>query len=744
MPASTRKPKPAKKPAASSPPWLTVRNSAEADATEVLVCGPIGGGWWDESGVSSKEFREQFNAIPKGRQVHVRINSEGGSVSDALEIYNVIQRRADDVTCFNDGYALSSASIILLAGGTVVCPHSSLTMIHEPWSMTIGNEEDHRRSAEMLSKHGDTIAGIYARRTGKTLQECRDAMRVETWFTGDEALDYGLSDECDEVEEGAEGGAYDMSSSDVLPRFDMPAVLAKFAKLDISQFHNVPEKVLVLLGRTAPAVINAPRTPVSTPQQNSPTPPIMDRKKILAALKSRGITLAEDATDEQILAEFNKLSIAAAPAAPPAPAPAPVPQNAPAPAANVVDKAEFEAIKAQLAAEKRTRIENEVRRRGENRIENGQIAFYVENALRNETATYAAIDAMPVNLPGGQPLAIGAIQVSDTRLEQIRNEPAPSKRYGMVLNEWEGLFPDAVARDARRGTGVQNSNSYSATLVTAFLADGFVTKLQNRWAPLKSFARDFSVDRMKPLSVGHIPMATAGSTTQTDATNFETSGDSTVTPISVTPHQYTQGFHVSNADLNSGLRMENLIEINTAAFADKILAVAFVPVTTANFTGTAITAADAAFGWTEMAEAWGLLKKSSIRHAILDGEYMARLLNNPAYLQAALTADGSGARAFGWDGVHLNTNWTGAGSNVRGFFCNPQAIGALSGLPLTPPQGIPGNSLQEKTIVVPDVNIPIAAYNWFSLGSRTLWASFDVMFGVAAGDTTAGFILKSA
>jgi ATP-dependent Clp protease protease subunit len=735
MPAKVRSKKPPKPAADQRPPWLTVRNAADTDATEMLVSGPIGGGWWDESGTTSKEFREQFQAIPKGRQIHVRINSEGGSVSDALEIYNVIQRRADDVTCFNDGYALSSASIILLAGGKVVCPHSSLTMIHEPWSMTIGNEEDHRRSAEMLSKHGDTIAGIYARRTGKALQECRDAMRVETWFTGEEALDYGLSDECDAMEKGGE----DHTAED---RNHSP-----FASLDLSQFRNVPEKVLALLGRTAPAVLNAPQTPVSTPQQNSPTPPIMDRKKILAALKSRGITLAEDATDEQILAELNKLSVASAASV--APAAQAATQTQPAAAqsqpTNVVDRAEVEALRQQLQNEKRTRVTAEVMRRGENKIANANVAWWVNLAMADESGTYAQIDAMSASMPGGQPLAIGSAMVLDNRLEQIRKEPSAAKRYEVVKNEWEGLYRDAVARDTRTGNGgVQNANTYSATLVTAFLVDGFVTKLQNRWAPLKAFARDFSTDRMKPLAIGHVKHVTAGSTTQTDATNFETSGDSTVAPISVTPHQYTQGFHVSNSDLNSGLRMENLVEINTAAFADKILAVAAVPITTANFTGTAITAAAAAFGWTEMAEAWGLLKKSSIRNAILDGEYMARLLNNPAYLQAALAADGSGARAFGWDGVYLNTNWTGAGSNVRGFFCNPQAICALSGLPLTPPEGVPGNTLQEKTIVVPDVNIPIAAYNWFSLGSRTLWASFDVMFGVAAGDTTAGFILKSA
>ena len=105
-----------KRPANKS--WLTVRN--ESDVTEMIISGHIGASWWDDSGTTSKEFREKFSAIPKGQQVHVRINSEGGSVSDALEIYNCIQARKEDVTTFNDGYALSSASIILCAGAKAI------------------------------------------------------------------------------------------------------------------------------------------------------------------------------------------------------------------------------------------------------------------------------------------------------------------------------------------------------------------------------------------------------------------------------------------------------------------------------------------------------------------------------------------------------------------------------------------------------------------------------------------------
>jgi len=76
--------------------------------------------------------------------------------------------------------------------------------------------------------------------------------------------------------------------------------------------------------------------------------------------------------------------------------------------------------------------------------------------------------------------------------------------------------------------------------------------------------------------------------------------------------------------------------------------------------------------------------------------------------------------------------------------CCPESLRAISGLPLTPPEGIPGNTLQEQIITLPDVGISIALYMWFALASRTAWASYDIMFGAKEADTTAGVLVTSA
>jgi ATP-dependent protease ClpP protease subunit len=738
------------KPKGRKQPWLTVMDMG--DATEFVISGTIGSSWYDDSGTTSKEFRDKLSQVPAGRKVNVRINSEGGSVGDALEIYNVLQARAKDVTCFVDGYALSSASIIALGGGRTIAPHSSILMIHEPWSMTVGNEADHTKAATMLAKHGDTLAGIYARKTGKTTAEMRAAMKDETWFTGAEAVAAGLADaatedstcpDCDHPQcsdctvDGDDITCCQCGATNTEEDWedDGDEIENRFASLNLAQFRSVPQVILNMVKSrtsTISKTLSAPVAGVGAAKQ--PAAPVMgaapakenkmNKTAILALLKKRGVELGDDATEEQILAALEQSE----------------PDNT-KPNAEVLD------LRKQLDAEKKIRITAEVTRRAENRIENKNLPWWIALALSDESGTYAQIESLPLARPGGEPIA-GSISTVENRLEAIKKEPVAAKRFATLKAEWNGLIADAQARDQRQRLTPMNSNTYSASLVTQFLLDGAVTALQNRWAPLNVFTKDYSSDRYKPRATGQLKFVTGGSTTQKNATNFE-QGDSVVTNVQIAVDQYSQPFHVTNDELNSGLRMENLIDVNIAYLADSILEVAFAPLNTTDYGAGQIIRAPAAFNFSDMASAWGALKKSPIKYAVLDGEYIARIINTPAFFQATdSTGDQTGWKRFGWDGVYLNTNWSGthAGAgdqSIRGLFCNPQALGAIAGLPLTPPS-IPGSTLQESTITVPDVDISITAYSWFSLASRTFWMSYDLMFGSAKLDPTAGVLLTSA
>jgi hypothetical protein len=389
--------------------------------------------------------------------------------------------------------------------------------------------------------------------------------------------------------------------------------------------------------------------------------------------------------------------------------------------------------------------------------------------MKDEAGTYAQIEGLPIQHPGGPQLGGNRLQVTENRVEEIckthRGAINAPKRFELLRAEFDGIMADALARDQRMGnTEMQMagngslsrraypvaSNTYSSSLITQFLMDGAATKLQNRWAPLKVFSRDYSSDRYKPRATGQLKYVTTQGTTQKNASNFE-SGDATVTNTQVAVDQYTTALHVTNDELNSGLRMENLMDIKIAECADNILKVAFSPLATGSFTtNSAIVRTSTAFSFSDMATASGELKKSSVKYAVLDGEYMARIENSPTFYQATGTMNGApdGWARFGWDGVFTNSNWTGthAGANdqnIRGLFCNPQVMAAIAGLPLNPPN-VPGNTLEVGSFTVPFVDVSVAVFSWFSLSTRTFWMSYDLMFGTALLDESAGLLLTSS
>lgn len=431
----------------------------------------------------------------------------------------------------------------------------------------------------------------------------------------------------------------------------------------------------------------------------------------------------------------------------------------------------FKAIEAKLDLAETKRITDKVLTHVEaGRITNDEAAIWVAAARTDEKGTLAILDAKPSALEAGFAVsASGRIELGETRRESASNAvqrfepvariieshkalPKLSKNGGIsrdeavfneVLANWDAIYAQALKQDVRRGITPMNANSITG-FTTAFLLSGSLTPLQNVWAPLMAFSKDYSPDPYKPLATPTLKNSTAASSTLTDATNFA-QGNSTVGALTATMHQYTQPFQISNTDLNSGLRMEDLVTINRGAFANKIIDVALAPVTAANFTATPVISAPAAFGFSDSAYLQGQLQKADIVNLILDGTYLASLSNTPGFFQQAGTVFGSNTawQAFGWNMICKNSRWTGAGNNIKGFACNPQALIGIMGLPLTPPNIGQGGIFNVETVTIPGLNISVAIYTWWDVNARTMWTSFDVMAGFALGDATAGILVAS-
>jgi ATP-dependent protease ClpP protease subunit len=177
-------------------PGLAVRN--EGGARELMIYGRIGGGGWLDEGIGASDVAAALQQLGAG-PVDVRINSGGGDVFDGVAIHSLLARHNGTVTTYVDGLAASAASFIAMAGDRIVMARNAFLMIHDGMTMTYGNGNTHRSSAELLDKISDTIADMYAERAGEDVEHWRNLMTVNgedgTWYSGQEAMEAGLVDE---------------------------------------------------------------------------------------------------------------------------------------------------------------------------------------------------------------------------------------------------------------------------------------------------------------------------------------------------------------------------------------------------------------------------------------------------------------------------------------------------------------------------------------------------------------------
>lgn len=174
-------------------PWR-LNPLAAGEALELVIHEPIGE-MWDGSGVSSKKVIEALNKYPKAREIRVFINSPGGFAFDGMAIYSALHRHAAKVAVEIEGVAASAASIIAMAGDTISIAESGFVMIHDAWGFSIGNAADFRKAADDLDRLCGSMAEVYAARSKQTVEAARAAMQAETWFTGKEAVAWGLATE---------------------------------------------------------------------------------------------------------------------------------------------------------------------------------------------------------------------------------------------------------------------------------------------------------------------------------------------------------------------------------------------------------------------------------------------------------------------------------------------------------------------------------------------------------------------
>ena len=135
------------------------------------------------------------NLLDGADEVEVNINSNGGDVFAASEIYTLLSQHSGRVTVNIQGLAASAASVIAMAGDVVHISPTAQIMIHKAWTIADGNADDMAHTSEFLDGIDDSIMNAYVAKTGLDKSELSNMMAKETWLTANQAVDYGFADD---------------------------------------------------------------------------------------------------------------------------------------------------------------------------------------------------------------------------------------------------------------------------------------------------------------------------------------------------------------------------------------------------------------------------------------------------------------------------------------------------------------------------------------------------------------------
>lgn len=139
----------------------------------------------------------ELQAKHGGRDVHLYINSPGGSVDDTLAVYDTMQFLNCDVATYCVGQAASGAALILAAGTNgkrFALPHSKI-MIHQPWGGVTGQAADIKIQAEEILRAKKLLNELLAQHTGRDADQIQAETERDRYMTPTEALEYGIVDE---------------------------------------------------------------------------------------------------------------------------------------------------------------------------------------------------------------------------------------------------------------------------------------------------------------------------------------------------------------------------------------------------------------------------------------------------------------------------------------------------------------------------------------------------------------------
>lgn len=171
--------------------WNPAVMSAVQGDNTISIFDAIGDDYMGE-GVTAKRIGGALRAIGN-QDVQVSINSPGGDFFEGVAIYNMLRAHPAKVTVRVVGLAASAASIIAMAGDEIQIGKAGFLMIHNSWTIGVGNRHDMVSLSEAMAAFDSAMADVYSARTGVDKGAVAAMMDKETWLSGSEAIEGGFA-----------------------------------------------------------------------------------------------------------------------------------------------------------------------------------------------------------------------------------------------------------------------------------------------------------------------------------------------------------------------------------------------------------------------------------------------------------------------------------------------------------------------------------------------------------------------
>lgn len=170
--------------------WNWIRN--EGEPAVLVLNGEISDETWYGDEVTPQLFRDDLSKC-KG-DIAVWINSPGGDVFAAAQIYDMLMDYPHNVTVKIDGLAASAASVIAMAGTEVQMSPVGMMMIHNPSTIAWGDSAELKKAISMLDEVKESIINAYEIKTGLPRDKISRLMDNESWFNATKAKELGFID----------------------------------------------------------------------------------------------------------------------------------------------------------------------------------------------------------------------------------------------------------------------------------------------------------------------------------------------------------------------------------------------------------------------------------------------------------------------------------------------------------------------------------------------------------------------